>query len=89
MRTKRFISAREAIETATIGGANALRLNDQIGTLEAGKQADLAVVSLGNIAQQPVNDIYADPGFRVKRERYSDDNGRRHGNLPSRRTNEC
>jgi 5-methylthioadenosine/S-adenosylhomocysteine deaminase len=58
MRTKRFISAREALETATIGGANALRLGDQIGTLEPGKQADLAVVSLGNVGQQPVHDIY-------------------------------
>lgn len=55
----RFITAKDAIELATLGGARALGLDDKIGTLETGKQADLAVVSLANIAQQPVSDIYA------------------------------
>ena len=44
---------------ATLGGAKALGLDDKIGTLEPGKQADIAVVSLANIAQQPVTDINA------------------------------
>lgn len=56
---KRFISAREAIETATLGGAKALGLDNLIGTLEAGKQADIAVVSLAEPAQQPVNEVHA------------------------------
>ncbi len=56
---KRFISPKEMLETATLGGAKALRLDDRIGTLEPGKQADIAVVSLTNIAQQPVNEIHA------------------------------
>jgi aminodeoxyfutalosine deaminase len=60
---KRFITDREAIETATLGGARALGLEDEIGTLEPGKQADLAVFSLANIAQQPVHDIHAALGF--------------------------
>ena len=47
------------LEVATLGGARALRLGDQIGSLEPGKQADMAVVSLSHIAQQPVNDIHA------------------------------
>jgi len=57
--TKRFITAREMLEAATIGGARALGMHDQIGSLESGKQADLAVISLSNIAQQPINDIHA------------------------------
>ncbi|MBV9240550.1 MAG: amidohydrolase family protein [Acidobacteria bacterium] len=57
--SKRFITAREVLEAATIVGAKALRLDDKIGSLEVGKQADIAVVSLSNIAQQPVNDIHA------------------------------
>ena len=57
--SKRFISAREMLETATHGGAMALGLDDQIGTLEAGKQADLVVVSLSNAAQKPINDIHS------------------------------
>jgi len=55
----RFVSAAQALEAATIGGAKALRMDDKIGSLEPGKQADIAVVSLANIAQQPVSDIHA------------------------------
>jgi len=54
-----FVSAAQVLEAATIGGAKALQLNDKIGSLEPGKQADIAVVSLANIAQQPVSDIHA------------------------------
>lgn len=56
---KRNIPAREILETATLGGAKAMRLENEIGSLEAGKQADLAVISLKNVAQLPVSDIYA------------------------------
>lgn len=56
---KRFMSADEMLRLATIGGARALGLGDRIGTLEAGKDADITAVSLDNIAQQPVNDINA------------------------------
>jgi len=54
----RFVTAKEMLETATLGGAKALGLDDQIGTLDPGKQADIAVISLANIAQQPVNDLH-------------------------------
>lgn len=56
--SKRFISAREVLEAATLGGAKALGLDHLIGSLEPGKQADIAVVSLSNQAQQPISDIY-------------------------------
>lgn len=56
---QRFVSAREVLEAATLGGARALGLDDLIGTLEPGKQADIAVVSLDNIAQYPVTDVHA------------------------------
>ncbi|MGI8670209.1 MAG: amidohydrolase family protein [Aridibacter sp.] len=55
---KRFIHAEEIIKTATIGGAKALNSDKEIGTLEAGKQADLIVISLEAVAQKPVHDIY-------------------------------
>jgi 5-methylthioadenosine/S-adenosylhomocysteine deaminase len=58
-RSKRFIGAKEALEAATLGGARALGLENEIGTLEAGKQADLIAISLDNIAQQPIHDINA------------------------------
>lgn len=56
---KRFIEPQEAIETATLGGAKSLGLENKIGTLESGKQADLIVVSLENTAQMPVHDVYS------------------------------
>ena len=56
---KRFLTAKEIIETATLGGAKSLGLDSQIGTLSGGKQADLIVISLDNAAQMPVNDVYS------------------------------
>ena len=55
---QRFITAKEMLETATLGGAKALGLDHLIGTLEPGKQADIAVISSSHTAQQPVNDIH-------------------------------
>jgi 5-methylthioadenosine/S-adenosylhomocysteine deaminase len=56
---RRFITARDVLEAATLGGAKALGLEKKIGTLDAGKQADIAVISLSNPAQSPINDIEA------------------------------
>ncbi len=57
--SKRFMSAAAVLEAATLGGAKALGLDAQIGSLEDGKQADIAVISLGNRALQPISDIEA------------------------------
>ena len=43
---------------ATIGGAAAMGLDDRIGSLEPGKLADIAVLSLDSPSQQPIGDIY-------------------------------
>jgi cytosine/adenosine deaminase-related metal-dependent hydrolase len=56
---KRFITAQDILRIATLGGAEALRMDDQVGSLEAGKQADLTVIALSHAAQQPSNDIHA------------------------------
>ena len=56
---ERFIFAPEIIKTATLGGAQALGLEKEIGTLESGKQADFIVISLTEAAQQPVCDVYS------------------------------
>lgn len=53
----RFVSAREVLNAATLGGSKALGLDDKIGTLDLGKQADIAIVSLDSPAQSPLNDV--------------------------------
>jgi len=55
----RFVNTREVLETATLGGAKALGLESLVGTVEAGKQADIAVVSLDDVGQQPIHDVEA------------------------------
>jgi 5-methylthioadenosine/S-adenosylhomocysteine deaminase len=50
------VSATQALFAATLGGARALGLSDRIGALKEGMQADIAVVSLDSIGQQPIHD---------------------------------
>lgn len=50
------VSAEQALFAATLGGARALGLGDQIGALQTGMQADLTVVSLNGSHQQPLTD---------------------------------
>ena len=52
----RAVPARTAVEMATIEGARVLGLDAQIGSLEAGKRADLITVSLGAARQVPMYD---------------------------------
>ncbi len=48
------LSDWQALEMATLGGARALGIDQRVGTLEVGKQADLIAVDLGAIEQQPI-----------------------------------
>ena len=54
--TQPGVSATHALFAATLGGARALGLADHIGALKEGMDADIAVVSLNSIRQQPVRD---------------------------------
>ena len=57
------LGATEALELATLGGARALGLDDEIGSLTPGKQADLTVVSLEGTPFLP----WEDPAAAVVR----------------------
>ena len=50
------LTAADALELATLGGARVLGMDDRIGSLVPGKQADLAVISLVNSPFDPVED---------------------------------
>jgi 5-methylthioadenosine/S-adenosylhomocysteine deaminase len=50
------VGAKTAIQLATIGGARALGMERQIGSLEAGKRADIIIVSMGAARQTPMYD---------------------------------
>jgi 5-methylthioadenosine/S-adenosylhomocysteine deaminase len=47
----------QALEMATIGGARAINLEREIGSLEPGKRADLILLSLSAPRQIPVYNL--------------------------------
>ncbi len=53
------LTVRDALEAATIGGARVLGWDDQIGSLEAGKQADIAVWRIDTLPHADVVDPVA------------------------------
>jgi 5-methylthioadenosine/S-adenosylhomocysteine deaminase len=50
------VSAKTALDLATIGGARALAMERLIGSLEAGKRADVIIVSMAAARQTPLYD---------------------------------
>lgn len=54
-----LISTREVLEFATRGGARSARLEQKVGTLTPGKQADIVLLRRDTINSTPVNDRLA------------------------------
>lgn len=65
-RDPKVVSAQEAFEMATIRGARALHMEREIGSLEAGKRADLVIVNLGDLSQTPLYNIYSNLIYATK-----------------------
>ena len=57
--TTSTVPAAEALDWITTRGAAMLGMSDRIGSLTPGKQADIAVMSLGPLAMWPVHDAVA------------------------------
>jgi 5-methylthioadenosine/S-adenosylhomocysteine deaminase len=60
------LGAKQAVEMATIGGARALHMENEIGSLEAGKKADLIVISLNEANAVPIYDVYSQIVYALK-----------------------
>jgi len=48
------VSATTVLEMATINGARALGMENEVGSLEEGKQADLIAINMSGVEQQPM-----------------------------------
>jgi 5-methylthioadenosine/S-adenosylhomocysteine deaminase len=68
------IPARDIVEMATLGGARALGMDDRIGSIEAGKLADLIALDLGGIGWGPLGgqDIYTALVYSISGQHVTD-----------------
>jgi 5-methylthioadenosine/S-adenosylhomocysteine deaminase len=62
----RALPAKTALEMATLGGARALGMQKEIGSLEAGKRADLITVRLDRPHAVPLYDVYSQMVYALK-----------------------
>ena len=60
------LNAQAVVEMATIDGARALHMEKEIGSLEAGKKADVIVISLNEPNAVPMYDVYAQIAYSLK-----------------------
>lgn len=58
-KTPQCVSAREGFRMATMNGAKALGLEKEIGSIEVGKKADLAILNLNTPSLTPRNNLIA------------------------------
>ncbi len=66
------VSATDALRMATLGGAEALGLDSEIGSIEPGKSADLACIDLGTLNSQPLYDPVSQLVYTARAEQVSD-----------------
>ena len=49
----------ELVKMATIGGAKVLGIDDEVGSIEVGKKADLVLIETQSVNMQPIYDYYS------------------------------
>src|SRR5579862_9626228 len=60
------LNAKSVVEMATIDGARAIHMEKEIGSLEAGKKADLILIGLDEPNAVPMYDVYAQIAYSLK-----------------------
>jgi 5-methylthioadenosine/S-adenosylhomocysteine deaminase len=66
------LDAFSALRAATLGGAKAMGFEDRIGSIEPGKQADLALVDLAALETQPLHRVVSQLVYACGRHQVSD-----------------
>ncbi|MCC8361980.1 TRZ/ATZ family hydrolase [Lysobacter sp. A6] len=66
------LDAFAALRAATLGGAKAMGFEERIGSIEPGKQADLALVDLGALETQPLHHVVSQLVYACGRHQVSD-----------------
>jgi 5-methylthioadenosine/S-adenosylhomocysteine deaminase len=66
------LDAAAALQMATLGGARALGLDGEIGSLRVGKSADFIAIDLSAPATQPVYNVLSQLAYAMGRDQVSD-----------------
>ena len=66
------LDAANALRAATLGSARAMGLDAQVGSIEPGKQADLACVDLDPLETQPLYHVLSQLAYATGRHQVSD-----------------
>ncbi len=61
-----------ALRAATLNGARALGMEDRVGSIEAGKRADLVAVRMDEVETQPLYNVLSQLAYAVSRRQVSD-----------------
>src|SRR5574337_698571 len=61
-----------ALRAATLNGARAIGLGDEIGSIEAGKRADLVALRMDEVETQPLYNVISHLAYAVSRRQVSD-----------------
>lgn len=59
LKNRAAFPSKDIVKLATIGGAQTLHLEDKIGSLEKGKQADFVLIETDSVNMFPIHDPYA------------------------------
>lgn len=60
------LPAYEVLKMATVNGAKALGLEENIGSIEKNKSADLIILDLGTVTTTPINNIFSEIVYNIK-----------------------
>lgn len=66
------LPAHKALEMATLGGARALGIEDEVGSLTIGKAADITAIDLGQVESQPVYHAISQIVYTASRHQVTD-----------------